>query len=263
MNNIETLDKYLQKAVGRDMLLKSIVYPMRLWSYHSKSPETAQTLQQLILNIIDARMLSNAWKGIGAYLSGYRTAVSTEPMPWYQRLLLSLSFFCRMLEQFSGDVGYTQKHIMTHWKRERISWHYKFWKTMSLTCSAILEVIKIVTIQAKRRQLRRYVAQSPLTTQPSEHPTEFPAATMDSEDNDLASSMRWSCLFLARNISDMIVYYQWMESYKANKNVEYLCGYFSGAVGVWLVWRDIQAARKPVVAAPPRTTAAVGDNAKA
>jgi hypothetical protein len=241
----ETLDKYLQKAVGRDMLLKSIVYPMRLWSFQSKSPETVQVLQQLILNIIDARMLSNAWKGIGAYLSGYRTAVSTEPMPWYQRLLLSLSFFCRMLEQFSGDVGYTQKHIMTHWKRERISWHYKFWKTMSLTCSAILEVIKIVNIQSKRRQLRRFVAQSPLTASPSLQPTEFPTANQTTSDEDrdseLAAAMRWSILFLMRNIADMIVYYQWIESYKANKNVEYLCGFFSGAVGVWLVWKDSKA----------------------
>ncbi|CUG94230.1 Hypothetical protein, putative [Bodo saltans] len=220
MNCIESLDKYLQKSVGRDMLLKSIVYPMRLWAYHSKSPENAQILQQLILNIIDARMLSNAWKGIGAYLSGYRTAVSTEP----------------------GDVGYTQKNIMTHWKRERISWHYKFWKTMSLTCSAILEVIKIVNIQSKRRQLRRFVAQSPLTTSPSLQPTEFPAASQNTNDEDrdgeLATAMRWSVLFLLRNIADMIVYYQWIESYKANKNVEYLCGFFSGAVGVWLVLRD-------------------------
>lgn len=242
-NTLETLDRYLQKAVGRDMLLKSIVYPMRLLNYHTDPNvgDRAKILNTLIMNIIDARMLSNSWKSIGAYLCGYRMATSSDPMPWYQRLLLSLSFFFRMLEQFSGDVGYTQKHIMTHWKRERISWHYKFWKTMSLTCSAILEVIKIVNIQMKRRQLRRYVAQSPLTASPAIHPAEFPSQQDVEKDSDLAGAMRWSCLFLARNICDMIVYYQWMEWYKANKNVEYCCGWFSGAVGVWLVWRDSRA----------------------
>jgi hypothetical protein len=242
----ETLDKYLQKAVGRDMMLKSIVYPIRLLNYHTDPNvgDRAKILQQLITNIIDARMLSNAWKGIGAYLSGYRTAMSSEAMPWYQRLLLSLSFFFRMAEQFSGDLGYTQKYIMTHWNRVRISWHYKFWKTMSLTCSAILETIKIVNIQSKRRQLRRYVAQSPLTASPSAQPTVFPANTTSEEDQDLAAAMRWSSLFLLRNIADMIVYYQWIESYNPNKNIEYSCGFFSGAVGVWLVWRDSKSATK-------------------
>lgn len=240
-STLETLDKYLQKGVGRDMALKSIVYPIRLLNYHTVNSETSAILTQLVSNIIDARMLSNSWKGISAYLAGYRTLKSTESMPWYQRALLSLSFFCRMLEQVSGDTGYIQAHIMKHWNKTRIVWHYKFWKTMSLTCSAVLELIKIVSLQLKRRQMRRFVAQSPLTTSPSEHPVQFPIQKKDDGDEEnVLNALRWSCLFLFRNVCDMIVYYQWIQSYRPNKNLEYVCGTLSGSIGCWLVWRDIR-----------------------
>lgn len=243
LSTVEALDKYLQKSVGRDMMLKSIVYPLRLWSYHSKDETNVKVLSQVVVNIIDARMLGNAWKWIGAYLTGYRTALSSEAMPWYQRILLSLSFFFRCLEQLAGDTGYIQKHIMTkQWSRPRISWHYKFWKTMSLTCAALLELIKIVTLQMKRRHLRRFVAQSPLTASPSMQPVSFPPPSsclkLD-DDEEMVSAQRWSMLFLFRNVCDMIVYYQWIESYRPNRSVEYICGFLSGSIGMWLVWRDI------------------------
>eukprot|EP00331_Platyophrya_macrostoma_P001048 CAMPEP_0176406600 /NCGR_PEP_ID=MMETSP0127-20121128/962_1 /TAXON_ID=938130 /ORGANISM="Platyophrya macrostoma, Strain WH" /LENGTH=263 /DNA_ID=CAMNT_0017785745 /DNA_START=28 /DNA_END=819 /DNA_ORIENTATION=+ len=247
---VATLDRYLQKAVGRDMMLKAIVYPIRLANYHAKTPETGKILSQLITNIIDARMLSNSWKAISAYLSGYRTLMSSEVMPLYQRVLLALSFFCRMVEQASGDLGYIQAHLIKKWNKPRIVWHYKFWKTMSLTCSAILELIKIINIQTKRRQLHRFVTQTPLTATPSEHPVQFPpksetnsSSTVDEEES-LATAMRWSSLFLFRNICDMTVYYQWMDWYRPNKNIEYVCGFFSGAIGCWLVWRDVSGAAK-------------------
>lgn len=249
---VATLDRYLQKAVGRDMMLKAIVYPIRLANYHAKTPESAKILTQLISNIIDARMLSNSWKAIAAYLSGYRTLTSSESMPLYQRLLLAASFLCRMVEQASGDLGYLQAHLIKKWNKPHIVWHYKFWKTMSLTCSAILELIKIINIQMKRRQLHRFVTQTPLTSTPSEHPVQFPAQadansasnSSDDEDEGLVTAMRWASLFLFRNVCDMIVYYQWIEWYRPNKNIEYICGFFSGAIGCWLVWRDVSGVTK-------------------
>lgn len=243
LRNFEAIEKYLQKSVGRDMALKAIVYPIRLATVHcdQKNKDLIALLQRLILNIIDARMLSNSWKGISAYLAGFRAMMSSEAIPLYQRVLVTLSFFCRAVEQFSGDVGYIQSHVMTHWSRARISWHYKFWKTMSLTCCAFLELIKIVNLQQKRRNLRRCVTQSPLTTYAAaskSFPTDPAVADKEEEDRAALTAMKWSALFLTRNICDCIVYYQWMESYRPNKTLEYLCGTFSGVVGVWLVWRD-------------------------
>jgi hypothetical protein len=47
-----------------------------------------------------------------------------------------------------------------------------------------------------------------------------------------------SALFFIRNIADLIVYSQWIESYRPWKPLEYGCGMVSGGLGVLIVWAD-------------------------
>ena len=69
-----------------------------------------------------------------------------------------------------------------------------------------------------------------------------PQTVLDELHNDLVRSH----LFLLRNVCDMIVYFQWIESYRPYKTLEYICGIISGGLGVYLVWAD--------VGAPPSVT---------
>lgn len=241
ISNAVALEAYLQKCVGRDMALKSIVYPIRLATLYVGS-EKGAILTQLITNIVDCRMLTNQWKAISAYISAYRAAVSKEKMPLMQRILVVFSFLFRSLEQLSGDLGYIRNHLIPQWSRPRISWHYKFWKTMSLTCCAILEMMKLIDLKRKR-EMARVVAQSPVCT-PAKQQKELefppPPAPCCEDADEVANAMRWSAVFLFRNICDMIVYFQWIESYRPNKHLEYICGFFSGLIGVYIVWKDIK-----------------------
>ena len=203
------LERYLSKAVGRDMMLKTIVYFLRLATVYTNpnSKDQLEVLQNLILNIVDSRMLGNQWKYIG---TGRGTAVSflsrgaTEVLPW---LFATLTLFFRSFEQLFGDLGYAQKNWMSQWSRARLSWHYKFWKSMSLTCSAIAELIKIIKYQQHIRVLRRNI-HTPAAT-----PIESSAPQLPSIDVETAvSEMNMSQVFLFRNVCDMIVYYVWIES---------------------------------------------------
>jgi len=227
------LEKYLSKTVGRDMALKTIVYALRLVTVytHPNNKEQLEFLQTLILNIVDSRMLANHWKYIGTFsgtVQSYFQLGSTEVLSW---MFSTLTLFFRTLEQIFGDLGYMQKNWMSAWNRARISWHYKFWKSMSLTCSALVELIKIIKYQQQIRVLRRNV-HTPAST-----PTVFVSPSVLPVDIETAESeMKMSQIFLFRNICDMIVYYVWMESYKPPKSLECVAGMCSGAIGVWLVW---------------------------
>ena len=148
------VEDYLSKCVGRDMALKSIVYTMRLATlYSAHDPKRMHLLQTMILNIIDCRMVFNHWKYIGTFRTCIRTLKESKNT-LFVKLITALSFFFRTFEQFAGDMGYLQKNVFTDtWSRTRISWHYKFNKSMSLTCCAIVELWKVITLSEKATRM--------------------------------------------------------------------------------------------------------------
>jgi hypothetical protein len=231
-NNI-ALERYLSKAVGRDMALKTIVYCLRLATVYTNpnDKERSDMLQTLILNIIDSRMLGNQWKYMGTFrgtVQSFLNIGATEILPW---MFATLTLFFRTFEQLFGDLGYMQKNWISSWSRVRISWHYKFWKSMSLTCSAIVELIKIMKYRQQIRVMRRNI-HTPAATPIDGSAPQLPTLSIETAESEMAMSQ----MFLFRNLCDMVVYYVWIESYKPPKTLECLAGMCSGAIGVWLVW---------------------------
>lgn len=71
---------------------------------------------------------------------------------------------------------------------------------------------------------------------------------VDCSTANLPYLVRWtrhqhvrSTIFFVRNVADIVVYAQWIDSYRPYKTLEYLCGILSGALGVFIVWVDCQA----------------------
>ena len=294
---MERMEKYQTKCVGRDMMLKSIVYTLRLATLHCGNNQKLLTkLQVLILNIIDTRMLFNQIKYINSARMTIKTlmAKDSKPTTTVIKVFTALSWFFRTFEQFFGDLGYVQKNwLTTEWSRQRLSWHYKFNKSISLTLNAIVELIKVLVLQGKisraneakrganhRRvnsgamdsfisspsssgpNLDRNHVSSPAAqeatpsgnqvshfpnspgTDPIPSPEKSPAQPSLKPQNvnhdvaDLTHQRNRCTLFFLRNIADMIIYFQWVTWYQPNLRLCYLCGVFSGLVGVHLVWED-------------------------
>lgn len=74
--------------------------------------------------------------------------------------------------------------------------------------------------------------------------TERTPAELDEEIASLYYQRNRCFIFFLRNLCDMVVYFQWVTWYKPPPKLQYLCGFFSGAVGVKLVWEDTSALPK-------------------
>eukprot|EP00758_Cryptobia_borreli_P004980 Tbor_TRINITY_DN4688_c0_g1::TRINITY_DN4688_c0_g1_i1::g.14806::m.14806 len=235
-NCSKALDKahrYQQEAVGVDMGLKSVVYTIRLISAINPGNDHIVSLcKELINAITECRMMSNQWKYIGVLRKMYRSFGTRGSL--LAEILTVIALGSRFFEQFVGDFGYIQKQWMHHWSLSRISWYYKMFKTFSLFACACIEVMKLQSLRVK------YVrsVQSPVTASPIESST----CTINDEENSgekIRSKMLRCCLLLARNIADMIIYFQWIECYNPNLLLQALCGMFSGISGIYLVWGSI------------------------
>lgn len=239
----EKIQVYLSKCVGVDMTFKTIVYILRMLTLYTGTADKAwqAKLQTLILNIIDCRMLSNHWKYIPTFRQCLSTFSHREKLPFYPWLLTALSFFFRTFEQFAGDISYMQKNVFNHWSRARISWHYKFNKSISLTCCLIVELLKIQQLRKKIVIRNRFESPTVSPTGSMSDQATFPCESVE----ELRSQLRRSVIFLVRNICDMIVYFQWIEWYRPYKTLEFTCGLISGSLGMYLVWGDIGAPPSP------------------
>jgi hypothetical protein len=317
---LQRLEIYMSKCIGRDMTLKTIVYFLRFAVLYTQDAKREAMLNTLVLNIIDCRMLYNSAKFWGTF----RTCINTvreDKSEAFIKICTILSFFFRSLEQLSGDLGYLQKNVFTEsWSRERCSWHYKFNKSISLMCCAIVESFKVLDLSEKLARARhRHEVRAIHVRAPSDScsptsgdqrpmptavapgglngflepnaahdstahgmkrslsgafnewdypalpedlglvrrtPPQSPIDDVDSHvwpkhipEHELERQRRRSVMFLARNIADIVVYSQWISWYHPWKHLEYACGVFSGAVGMYLVWED------SVVKPPPAPTA--------
>ncbi|ORC85577.1 uncharacterized protein TM35_000341890 [Trypanosoma theileri] len=213
----ESVDAYVKKGTGIDIALKAMLGMSRLVSIHGSCEETRENYAQFARAVVNCRMLINHFR----YLTSFMNAVDVYKkregpvLPW---LLLIGSFFFRSLEQVFGDLNYYQMVCMHHWNRTRLSLGYWFFKSLSLTCGFLHELLRMKSALTSPQWKKRT---------PKER-SEF---------------LKAEIISLTRYICDMIVYYQWVPWYNPNKTLQYFCGALCGSLGSYTFWKETQAAR--------------------
>ncbi|AYU84020.1 hypothetical protein conserved [Leishmania donovani] len=222
------LGDYQKKGVGVDMMLKSVLNIVRLCMIYSTDGRDRRKYFQLADSIIECRMLCNFGRPAMTLSQGLKMFAMREEMEFWHWLFTCLSFFLRVPEQLSGDLNYLQKVVFHSWSREAFSFSYRFFKSLSLTCCVLMELTRRSALQRALRD-----------------------ASTPKQRLHAGLEMRVSNALIVRSLCDMYVYFKWIPSYHPIKTVEFLCGFVSGIVGMWLVWRDT----RYVVSPPPVMTA--------
>lgn len=217
------LGDYQKKGVGMDMMLKSVLSIVRLCMIYSTEAQDRKRYFRLADSIIECRMLCNFGRPAMTVSQGLKMFAMRDEMEFWHWLFTCLSFFWRVPEQLSGDLSYLQKVVFHSWSREAFSFSYRFFKSLSLTCCVMMELTRRSTLQ---RALRDAAT-----------PKQRLHASLD---------MRVSNALIVRSLCDMYVYFKWIPSYHTNKTVELLCGFVSGIIGMWLVWKDTRYILSPL-----------------
>lgn len=172
--------------------------------------------------------------------------VKVDALSKLTSLFTFLTYFSRTFEQVQGDIGFWNRFWFTNWNSRVQSRRYKFFKSIALTMSLVVEILKIVDF---KRRLDEAAARNVDPPSVTATPVSRGSASFDHSlgITDLKLKLRKSIILLIRNIGDMIIYYQWIEWYKPNRVLCGLCGMFSGLVGVYLVWTDNAKLKKEVM----------------
>ncbi|KAG5489798.1 hypothetical protein GH5_00681 [Leishmania sp. Ghana 2012 LV757] len=216
------LSDYQKKGVGVDMMLKAMLNIARLCMIYSRDAQDKRRYFQLADSIIECRMLCNFGRPAMTLKQGLKVLAMKDQMEFWQWAFLWLSLFLRVPEQLSGDLNYLQKVVFHNWSRETLSFFYRFFKSLSLTCCLMVEV-------TRRSALQRALHDA--TT-----PQKRLCAALD---------MRVSSALMVRTLCDMYVYFKWIPGYRPVKTLEFSCGFVSGVIGIWLVWKDTRYALSP------------------
>ena len=200
------LQPLMSDTVGRDLTFKVFVYIARLTHVYSfEGSDLSKNSKALSDAMTDTRMLINLFRVISSsrdLQKSYLRAVWTP-----ETIANFFSVFFRAFEQISGDLGYVIRHDMlkvASLSRERVSWHYKFYKSWSLVLGALASLLSIHKAQRERT-----------------------AESQRRSRSSLVSFIRCCC--------DMFIYFSWIESYKPNVTIAHLCGLTSGVLGVYQV----------------------------
>nr|CCC93953.1 conserved hypothetical protein [Trypanosoma congolense IL3000] len=165
------------------------------------------------MSLINCRMLANHFR----YPASFSVALSTiraREGPTFHWLLISACFLLRTFEQMTGDLNYYQMTIMRHWSRSRLSHKYWFFKSLSLTCLLLDEVLQLVT-----------------TVRSPEWKKKSP------EERSL--HIKRKAISVIRCLLDMSVYYRWVSWYNPYKTLQYCSMTISGLLGVFVGWGDV------------------------
>lgn len=223
---LSALVSYQARGVGVDMALKSVLGVFRLLMIYSKSKEDRQKYFSIVDSIIETRMIGNFGKPALTLYQGVQKFYSSVPNASHRtcaierRLVLASTLF-RTLEQLSGDLGFLQKVVIASWSRERLSFCYRFFKSISLSLSLLAECMTLTAVELKVRT----------------------ALSCGTKCHQIAREYRLkSILLIVRTLCDLYVYFKWIPSYTPIPTIEFICGSISGLIGVWLVWKD---QRKP------------------
>ncbi|KAG5490797.1 hypothetical protein JKF63_00919 [Porcisia hertigi] len=212
---LAALSDYQKKGVGVDMMLKAVLNFVRLCMVYSTDVKVKKRYFQLADGIIECRMLCNFGRSPITLRQGMRMFAMKDQMELWRWVFTWLSFFFRVPEQLSGDLNYLQKVVFHKWSRERFSFFYRFFKSLSLTCCLMMELTRRSALQQALRD--------------ASTPPQRLHAHLD---------MRVSNALIVRTLCDMYVYFKWIPCYHPVKTIEFLCGFLSGIIGIWLVWKD-------------------------
>lgn len=212
---VEALGDYQKKGVGVDMALKAVLNILRLQAHYSADPEDKKKFFNAADAVVECRMLCNFGRPLLTLRQGIRSFRSRSCYDFWPWLFLTLSYFLRVPEQLSGDLNYLQKTICHQWSREKLSFCYRFFKSWSLTCCLLTELLEQPHIRSKLAR-----------------------ATSDMQARRVKRALRVSNALVVRTLCDMYVYFKWIPSYTPNKTLEFICGFVSGVIGIWLVWKD-------------------------
>ncbi|EKG04302.1 hypothetical protein TCSYLVIO_004638 [Trypanosoma cruzi] len=213
-----SVDAYIKKGSGIDLIMKSVAGLSRLVSLYSQNEETSRNYAKFGQAIINCRMLANHFR----YAESLNFAIvkfkKRDGRPLLSWLCLVGSFFFRSLEQVFGDLNYYQSVFMHHWNRTFLSLGYWFFKSLSLTCGFFYELMSLrATIASPEWRNKSAQGRSKI--------------------------LRAGCISLLRYIFDMVVYYQWVPWYNPYKTVQYASAAAAGILGIYVSWKETQAAR--------------------
>eukprot|EP00759_Apiculatamorpha_spiralis_P031825 PhF_6_TR3358/c0_g1_i3/m.4772 len=228
-----TVQSLLLESTGRDMCFKVACYIARLT--HVTSTDTDLQTKSKVLGdrIADTRTLINVFRYIVSFREVLRFVKTVDVRTVTAEECTG--FLCvgfRACEQLSGDISYARRYELTTSPTlapARLSWHYKFYKSWSLLFGAITEVLKVRKLKAA---LRVAVAKAR---------SENDGLRCTALVKEFQSKVFQSFVTVFRCCCDMIIYFQWIESYNPNIKLAHLCGLFSGICGVY-----------QCVVAPPR-----------
>ncbi|KAG5464478.1 hypothetical protein LSCM1_00668 [Leishmania martiniquensis] len=209
------LSDYQKKGVGVDMMLKAALNIARLCMLYSRDAQDKKRYFQLADSIIECRMLCNFGRPALTLRQGLKVFAMKDRMEFWHWAFAWLSLLLRILEQLSGDLNYLQKVVFHHWNRDTFSFFYRFFKSFSLTSCLMLELTRRSVLQRALRD-----ASTPL------------------QRLHAAVELRVSNALMVRTLCEMYVYFKWIPAYHPVKTLEFLCGFVSGVIGVWLVWKD-------------------------
>ncbi|KAJ9456123.1 hypothetical protein DIPPA_18267 [Diplonema papillatum] len=205
--------EFLNSADARDKLLKLSAYSIRL-AFHRELfvklgwPVTVQDrLKRLDTAIIDCRQVLNCLKWIST-IKAFFTNLSDTDMPRGERLALLIQTAFWTVEVVCSDLSYVAKQLKPEWDANRIGKGYKMGKSISLTILIAVESWRVNAMldKAKQEHRRLTVVQR--------------------------SSVKESLFAIARCVCDCIIYYTWVNAYKPNKTLCYLCGLLSAIIGL-------------------------------
>ena len=177
--------------VGVDFLVKLLGYLVRFKILHLSARGAASGNSKAMLgSIVDSRMLSNAGKAPGTFVSAMKIFETPFPAHWAAATAVTspssspstttsttttsaaaaassamsvampvkvasvAALALRTLEQVASDCGYLARYVFQSWSVERLTLEYKRWKSLSLTCLLAVEVA-FLAVFLQQQHLRR------------------------------------------------------------------------------------------------------------
>ncbi len=284
---LDFVRNYMTKMAGVDMVVKLFGYLLRFkilfLSQSSRTPaetELLRSLKAMLLSIIESRMLANSCKGLSTFNSSLKVLVApANPFPppaaaavgfpsspgsttsWADgvrsalekptQLMTVLALAMRALEQFSSDGGYLARYVFRGWSQDRLSYEYKRWKSLSLTCILLVEMAFLAKFVQQRASAKdssssaavgsaELVAASPTNVlgpnalyRAQECKYRFQVLHTGAIISDRDALM--SAIVSTRCVCDMYIYYRWSPLWNPPEFWQYAAGVVSAVLGIYLV----------------------------
>eukprot|EP00756_Hemistasia_phaeocysticola_P008829 Hpha_TRINITY_DN14737_c0_g1::TRINITY_DN14737_c0_g1_i1::g.102692::m.102692 len=216
---LEYTTTFLGVSDNRDRIMKFLGYVLRLLMWYrvpdrgvcmmgaTNADEAIARMKNVEGSLIDCRMLLNHFK----YVHSVQAILSTlqdkglHTLEWYVMVLRNMLW---TQEVIASDANYMVKHIFRDVDPARPGWHYKFGKSTQLTLLFCVESLRLLRILRAARERGH---------------------TTGHERNQILLKS----LTLVRCVCDCIIYYTWIDAYKPDKGLQYICGLISSICALY------------------------------